>query len=248
MFRFRYFLVVSLCCAGLLCRAQVGGDIEAQILYAFHAEDVNQLAALVQTLGTQVHENPADNALRYHLAHAQYRAGLLAVLQHSRGAKAAFDECVDDLKPMLDQDVNSVEPLTLQSACYWQLAQVEKLEAMLIREKAESRLESAYKLAPRNPRVVFLMATDRLSRSKPGSKENAQAFAQLQLATQLFEGTSATSVDAPGWGHAEAYLELGRQYQARGDLLGARNWIEKALIVAPDYKSAQRQLASLVAR
>jgi Tfp pilus assembly protein PilF len=55
-------------------------------------------------------------------------------------------------------------------------------------------------------------------------------------------------VDAPGWGHGEAYLELGRQYQARGDLLGARNWIEKALIVAPDYKSAQRQLASLVAR
>jgi hypothetical protein len=28
--------------------------------------------------------------------------------------------------------------------------------------------------------------------------------------------------------------------------LGARNWIEKALIVAPDYKAAQRQLALLV--
>jgi hypothetical protein len=36
--------------------------------------------------------------------------------------------------------------------------------------------------------------------------------------------------------------------QLRGDVLGARNWIEKSLIVAPDFKAAQRQLASLVRR
>ena len=51
--------------------------------------------------------------------------------------------------------------------------------------------------------------------------------------------------DSPGWGHAEAYLALGRELQARGDRLGARNWIEKALIAAPDDKAAQRQMALL---
>ncbi len=60
--------------------------------------------------------------------------------------------------------------------------------------------------------------------------------------------SSATSIDTPGWGHAEAYLALGRELQARGDQLGARNWIEKSLIAAPDYKAAQRQLALLVRR
>ena len=75
-----------------------------------------------------------------------------------------------------------------------------------------------------------------------------QAFAQLQLAVQLFDASSATSIDTPGWGHAEAYLALGRELQARGDQLGARNWIEKSLIAAPDYKAAQRQLALLVRR
>jgi hypothetical protein len=40
-------------------------------------------------------------------------------------------------------------------------------------------------------------------------------------------------------------LALGRELQARGDQLGARNWIEKSLIAAPDYKAAQRQLALL---
>ena len=78
------------------------------------------------------------------------------------------------------------------------------------------------------------------------SPQRQQAFAQLQLAAQLFDASSATSIDAPGWGHAEAYLALGRELQSRGDQLGARNWIEKSLIAAPDYKAAQRQLALLV--
>jgi Tfp pilus assembly protein PilF len=73
-------------------------------------------------------------------------------------------------------------------------------------------------------------------------------LARLQLAAQLFDAASATSIDAPGWGHAEAYLALGRELQSRGDQLGARNWIEKSLIAAPDYKAAQRQLALLVHR
>ena len=60
----------------------------------------------------------------------------------------------------------------------------------------------------------------------------------MTQAAQLFEQSSATRADAPGWGHAEAYLALGTQLAARGDMLGARNWIEKALIVAPEYKGA----------
>jgi hypothetical protein len=41
---------------------------------------------------------------------------------------------------------------------------------------------------------------------------------------------------------------LGRQLELRGDLVGARNWIEKSLIMAPDFKAAQRQLATLARR
>jgi hypothetical protein len=100
-------------------------------------------------------------------------------------------------------------------------------------------------MAPRNPRVVFLDAMNGLARSKQNSAEHQVAFAQLQLAAQLFDEAPATRIDAPGWGHAEAYLALGRELILRGDRLGARNWIEKSLIVAPDYKAAQRQLALL---
>jgi len=81
--------------------------------------------------------------------------------------------------------------------------------------------------------------------AKPGSAESQHAFAELQLAAHLFDESSGTNIDTPGWGHAEAYLALGHELQMRGDHLGARNWIEKSLIAAPDYKAAQHQLALL---
>lgn len=240
-------LVLTLARVGSL-PAQEGGDLQAQILYAFDTEDVNRLNNLAQSLTIQVKAGGADAALRYHLAHAEYRLGLLEAQTRSHGAAGAFSDCVDQLKPVLEQDVKSAEALALQAACYGQLASQRHLEAVLLRSRAADRLASAAALAPRNPRVVFLRAMTGLERSRPGTAEHNQAFKELQLAAQLFDGTSATRIDAPGWGHADAYLALGMELEKRGDQLGARNWIEKSLIVAPDYKAAQRQLQTLVRR
>jgi hypothetical protein len=225
--------------------AQEGGDLQAQILYAYQTEDINELANLVNSLGNQVKAGGADAALRYHLAHAQYRFGLLALQKRPKAAASAFADCVDQLKAILAQDVKSAESLALQSACYDRLARERRLEAVLLRSHAEERLKQAFELDPRNPRVLYLMAMDGLERSKPGSADHQRAFTELEEAAKIFEQTSATRNDVPGWGHAEAYLALGAQLEARGDALGARNWIEKAVLAAPDYKAAQKQLATL---
>ncbi len=237
--------MLALCIPALLTRAQQGGDLEAQILFAYHAEDGNELRTLIQTLGTQVQAGATDGSLRYHLAHAEFRLGLLEAERHAPAA-SAFAACAEQLQAVLRQDVNSVEALALQSACYSNLAGFEKLTAAMDRARAAARLRAAAQLAPRNPRVVYLEAQETLARARPGSEELRRGSAQLQLAAQLFEESSATSIDAPGWGHAEAYLDMGRQLEAQGDIVGARNWIEKSLIAAPDFKAAQRQLADLV--
>ncbi len=242
----RILLASALSLLAAASPAQQGGDLQAQILYAYHTEDANSLTNLIQDLATQVEADGGDAALRYHLAHAQYRRGLLAGPADAHRAESAFAGCIDELKPLLSQDVKSVEALILQSACYTGLADLRKFESVLLRSRSDERLKAALELAPRNPRAVFLSSMDGLRESKPGSPEQQRAFAQLQLAAQLFDASSATSVDAPGWGHAEAYLALGRELESRGDQLGARNWIEKSLIAAPDYKAAQRQLALLV--
>ena len=234
--------------AALSALSQEGGDLQARILYAYQTEDANELVNLVQNLTNQVKSGDADAALRYHLAHAQYRYGLLAETAKPKAAAPAFADCVDQLKPILDRDAKSVEALALQSACYAQLAHYRRLEAVLLRSHAEERLRTAQGLAPHNPRVLYLAAMDGLTRSKPGSPEHKRAFEQLQEAAQLFDQSSGTRDDVPGWGHAEAYLALSSQLQAKRDALGARNWLEKSLLAAPDYKAAQRQMAGLAHR
>jgi tetratricopeptide (TPR) repeat protein len=225
--------------------AQEGGDTQAQIDYAYQTEDGNRLANLIQGLTSRVKDNSADISLRYHLAHAEYRFGQLSGERHAHAAEAAFSDCIDALKPAIDKDVKSAESMALQSACYSGLADLKSLEAVLLRSRAADRLNSALKLQPRNPRAVLLSAMQDLRHAKPGSAEGQRGFAELRSAAELFEQSSGTSNDAPGWGHADAYLALGRELQLRGDHLGARNWIEKALIAAPDFKTAQRQLALL---
>ena len=225
--------------------AQKGGDLQAQILYGFQTEDANQLGNLMQMLGAAVKTAPADDGLRYHLAHADYRYARISSAQHPHEAEAALQDCVDQLTAVLSHDAKSVEALALDSVCYSELARYRTLQAGLLRLRAKDRLETAYKLAPRNPRVNLLLAQGAIENSQPGTPEYNQAFAQLSLASQLFDQSSATNDEVPGWGHAEAYLALGRELQRRGDILGARNSIEKALIAAPDFKAAQRQLLAL---
>jgi hypothetical protein len=231
--------VMLLCLAmPLLAAAQAGGDLQAQIDYAYQAEDVNALANLEAGLRARLAAGEGDAALHYHLAHAAYRQALLAAGQKGGPAGHAAALCVDELKKILRHDQHNAEALLLQSACYGQLAESSPIEAVLLRRLAAERLNEALRLAPRNPRALLIAAQ---SVSDP-----ERSLAQLRLAAEAFGQSSATATDAPGWGDAEAYLALGREMQRRGDALGARNWIERALIASPDYKAAQRAQLELV--
>lgn len=230
------------------CVAQRGGDMQAQILYAYQTEDLNRLRDLAQGLAAQVAAGGGGAALRYDLAHADYRYAELELAHHPARAEAAAADCTGELKALLARSPGSVEALALQSACDSQLAGLRRFEAVFYRHRADELLRRAYGLAPDNPRVVFIMAQTQLARARPGSTQYAQALARLRTATGLFTRSPATRSDAPGWGHAEAYLALGHELLNAGDVLGARNWIERSLIAAPDYKAARRELARLQAR
>src|SRR3979490_1410143 len=118
----RKVMVSALLLLATASSAQQGGDLQAQILYAYQTEDTNSLANLIQDLTVQVKADSESTSLRYHLAHAQFRRGLLAGLGNAREGESAFGDCIDQLKPVLSQDVKSVEALVLQSACYAGLA------------------------------------------------------------------------------------------------------------------------------
>ncbi|HUX72604.1 MAG TPA: hypothetical protein VMV25_01765 [Steroidobacteraceae bacterium] len=248
MLKVRCVAACILLAAGSPTFAQRGGDLQAQIIYAFQTEDLNRLHDLVENLDAKVADGAADADLRYQLAHAQYRYAEVGGGHFAAAAQAAAADCVAQLQWVLERNSRSVEALALQSACYAQLADWRRFEAVFLRARAAARLRAAFRLAPRNPRVLLLMATEALAHASPASAAARTALKRLRTAARLFERLPATRVDAPGWGHAEAYLALGKELRLRGDLLGARNWVERALIAAPDYKAAQREISLIEKR
>ena len=233
---FRKAMLLVLLMTPLVSLAQAGGDQQAQIVYAYQTEDLNALSDLEAAMRAKLAAGEGDAALRYHLAHAAYRHSALTAQENGSGAGHEAGLCVDELKEILRQDAHNVEALVLQSACYAQEAQSSALEAVLLRRLSSERLKQALHLAPRNPRALLISATGGPERS----------LAQLKAAADAFGQASATATDVPGWGDAEAYLALGQEMQRHGDILGARNWIERALIASPDYKTAQRARLDLV--
>ncbi|MFI4890068.1 MAG: hypothetical protein ACHQIL_06000 [Steroidobacterales bacterium] len=242
---FRNTVALLLLATSLPSAAQQGGDLQAQIVYAYQTEDMNRMADLEASLRAQLEADGGDTALRYHIAHAEYRYAELAAPARPREAARAAGRCVDQLKPLLKHDPHNVEGLVLQSGCYAQLAGLNRIEALALRRLGAERLDEALRLAPRNPRALLFAALRGLEPESANAPARAGAMAQLRLAAELFAQASATGVDAPGWGEGEAFLALGREMLRQGDALGARNWIERALIASPDYKAAQRARAGL---
>ena len=228
-------LAVLLVCS---TRAQEGGDLQARILYAYQTQDLSTLREIQQELTAITKAGTPSTAQRYHLAHADYRMGLLAV---PSDRVVWFEDCVTQLNELQTQPEVSPEVLALQSLCYVELAKLKKLQAALLRARATERIGRAFQLAPRNPRVLLVRALDKVhaaSLARPVPRE-------LEECVSAFERSSATGNESPGWGHAEAYLLMGHELRVRGDVDGARNWIERSLIAAPDFKLAQTELAQL---
>src|SRR5258708_8438585 len=101
MFVARHVMVWALLSWAAAAWAQQGGDYQAQILYAYQTEDTNSLANLIQDLATRVREDGNDASLRYHLAHAQYRRGLLARTTRPHEAEPPLATCIPQLHPLL---------------------------------------------------------------------------------------------------------------------------------------------------
>src|SRR5438067_1132676 len=104
----------------------------------------------------------------------------------------------------------------------------------------------ALRLAARNPRVLLIdaMSDYQLAPERGGDKE--RALAKLRQAVAAFELERAGTEQLPGWGAAEAYLLLARDLLDHGEALGARDALEHALLIAPDYAQARRLMAQIL--
>jgi hypothetical protein len=228
-------------------------DFEGRVQYAYYTNDARALSGLLAALKPKAEEgekeSPEDLVMRsYFRALTQYRTAQVLVPTKKGAAKDAIDECHDEVDNGLtalpkvpvgldETDENRkkrVEMYALVTACTLAGREMSSLP-IFGGGRIGSRIDEAVKLEPKNPRVRLVEALAQFDRSGKDEKEKAAALAKLRIVTQMFETARAGASSTPEWGAAEAYAFLGRALFDQRDVVGAREALERSLLIAPDY-------------
>jgi len=238
-------------------------DVESRIQYGYFTEDQHALHTLVEPLTSN---DARDRLKSYYAGLLAYRQTQLAEAQANPGAPAAgaanklptppgkndprrsearqmAERCVSSLDHALETQQDFADALALRSACLDQLADLSSWRTRLSGSKSTSQLHKALQIAPKNPRVLLLEAIS--DYEHPKSKNAPRPCDKFRNTAAVFETERADVDQVPGWGAAEAYTWLGRCYLDNGDAVPARDALERALLIAPEFGQARRLLSSI---
>jgi tetratricopeptide (TPR) repeat protein len=228
-------------------------DVESRIQYGYFTEDPRALRTLVESLGPG---DPNDALKSYYAGLLAYRQTELTEAQtdklptpqrkndHSKNeARQTAERCVGALDRALEAQKEFPDALALQSACLGRLAELSSWRAPFAGPRSASQLRKALLLAPRNPRVLLLDAVG--DYEHPQAAGTPRSCEKFKKTAAVFE-TERANVDlVPGWGAAEAYTWLGRCYLGNGEAVSARDALERALLIAPEFGQAKRLMSSI---
>lgn len=213
-------------------------DVETRIQYGFYTEDARALSDVVQQLSGPGSED--EPLLHYYLGLANFRLSSVLAARDKTRAREAAARCVSRLDVAVTSKPGFAEGLALQAACLRALSHLTAWKP-LAASKSTGYMEKALKLAPKDPRVLMLNA---LEQGESGPLDSA-AIAKLRKAAEAFEAERQGVERTPGWGAAEVYAYLGRGYLEQGDIVAARDALERALLIAPDFVFARKLLAKI---
>jgi hypothetical protein len=221
-------------------------DTEARVQYGYYTEDARALTNVAEALGSS---DSHDKLRGYYAALTNWRLALIAAQSPAavRGANTAqlLQRCVHEIDPVLEAQADFADGLALRAACALTPTGGANLHVPFTGPKPARDLERAYALAPKNPRVLLVEAlSDYLQGTSAGGNKE-RALTKLRAATAAFEVERAGPEPLPGWGAADAYLYSGRDLLDHGDAVGARDALEHALLLAPDYAQARRLMAKI---
>jgi tetratricopeptide (TPR) repeat protein len=102
--------------------------------------------------------------------------------------------------------------------------------------RMEQALAAARAIDADHPRLALVEAW-RLEAGNDDAVDRATVAAKWADVVGAFEAF-APSIDDPGWGQAEALVALADSAWQRGETRAARDLVERALLLAPDYRAA----------
>jgi tetratricopeptide (TPR) repeat protein len=225
-------------------------DAQARVEYAFYTSDTRSLEDVLQMLERLEMDDPLIPWRHYYAAFGYWKLAQLYSEQAAQGGKGARgkadragDACAEHASQAVQRDARFFEAQALKAACsrFGLASRVGDLAsaAGCSRNKA---LRAARAAEPKNPRIKLI---DAWCLSNSAGLTSKAVFEKARAAVNAFEASPINAPGAPNWGEPEALTLLGQVYFERGEALAARDLLEHALAIAPDYRKAQELLGAL---
>ena len=218
-------------------------DAAARMQYAFYTADSQGIETLLKNLEQFQVEDSLAASKSYQLAYGNWKLSQLYLQpladQRPRPnakslASKAAQTCVRYARQAVEQDASMAEALAIEAACDGHSATARAGSAGCANSKP---LRAANGLAPANPRIKLIQAI-----CASTTVTDPAAVERWRAVVASFEAAPPSRPGRPDWGHVEALTMLGETYLQRGDPVAARDALERALVMAPDYRQAQQLL------
>lgn len=224
-------------------------DAAARMQYAFYTTDVRALEEVLRLVEGFDVDAGLTATKSYQLAYGNWKLSQLYLDPvsaerprpngRSLAAKAA-QSCVQHARQTTAAQGAMAEAYAIEAACAAFSAAAPFGTGGCARSKS---LRTAQTLAPENPRVKLIEAM-----CLSGNSADPAAADRWRAVVERFEAAPPSEPGNPDWGHVEALTMLGDAYLRRGDPVAARDALERALVLAPDYKQAQQLLQTAATR
>ena len=221
-------------------------DTESRIQYGYYTQDTRALtnvAAAVDAAETK------DQWQGYYAGLANWRLAELAVLHPSGKSTPTVaqlaERCVHAVDRVLQEQPGFAEGLALRAICTATPLAGGGLHVPFAGHGPRKDLDRALELAPKSPRVLLLDALGDYQFSAALGGNIERALPKLRRAVAAFEAERGGTEALPGWGASEAYYYLGRDLLEHADPVGARDALEHALLLAPEYAQARALMAKI---
>jgi tetratricopeptide (TPR) repeat protein len=204
-------------------------DLSARIDYGFYAEEQRVIDAARSALERLPEQDPS---VRYYRALAAFRLAQLPV-RDGDDLGELLDDCAQLAVPTEDDEA-AAEAWILVAAC----ASLGVHKGFSQQRRRDQALAHAREIDATHPRIALVEAWSLSDR--PGLETapvRDQAAERLKVAAEEFRAWNGR-YGSPQWGEAEALAQLGEIYLQRGESRAARDLIERALLIAPDYRFA----------
>jgi hypothetical protein len=223
-------------------------DAAARMQYAFYTGDSQGIETILKNLDEFQVDDLLAASKAYQLAFGHWKLSQLYLQPQSDQrprpnakslASKAAQNCARHARHAIEQDAALAEALAIEAACEGHSATARAGSAGCANSKP---LRTAAGLAPDNPRIKLVQAMCASS-----TAVDPAAVDRWRVVVASFEAAPPSRPGKPDWGHAEALTMLGEAYLQR-DPVAARDALERALVLAPDYRQAQQLLQAAATR